>query len=275
MHPSLYSCPVCSDPLNLKDNSWHCDSGHQFDIHKKGYVNLLLSNHKRSKNPGDDAAMIESRRRFLHAGHYQPLAEQISTKVAEFLSPESCVLDAGCGEGYYTKYLADKNPQSYFYGLDISKPAINAAARYKNIQWCVASSTRAPYIDEAFNAIVSIFSRIDADSFHRILKANGIVAIAAPDHDHLVALRQQLYTQVSDYDTRKHLNYLDSRFTLLDQIRIEAPLTLTSNESIIDLVKMTPHQHKIATQAKARLDTLEQLNDTACFKLYLFKKESE
>ncbi|TXR54270.1 putative RNA methyltransferase [Reinekea thalattae] len=275
MHPSLYSCPVCSDPLNLKDNSWHCDNGHQFDVHKKGYVNLLLSNHKRSKNPGDDALMIESRRRFLHAGHYQPLAEQISTKVAEFLSPESCVLDAGCGEGYYTDYLAANQPKSYFYGLDISKPAINAAARNKAIQWCVASSTRAPYLEQQFDAIISVFSRIDADSFHRIMKPEGVVAIAAPDHDHLTELRRQLYAQVSAYDTSKHLSYLDDRFTLVDETRVEAPLSLETNQAITDLVRMTPHQHKISSDAKSRIESLDQLNDTACFKLYLFKKGSE
>ncbi|MFC7000619.1 putative RNA methyltransferase [Pseudobowmanella zhangzhouensis] len=62
MTDSLYQCPVCQLPLTLAERTYRCDNGHSFDQHKKGYVNLLLVQNKRSKMPGDDADMVQSRR---------------------------------------------------------------------------------------------------------------------------------------------------------------------------------------------------------------------
>lgn len=274
MNHSFYACPVCNEPLTLNQNSWCCTSNHSFDRHKKGYVNLLLSNNKRSKSPGDDALMIESRRRFLESGHYQSLAMHLSDLIKSNLTAGSALLDAGCGEGYYTALIADNNPAIECYGLDISKPAIAAASKYKNVEWCVASTTRAPYLPGQFDAIISVFSRIDSDCFYRLLKTNGLVAIAAPDSDHLHALRKVLYEEVRPYDVSKHHSYLDERFELIAESRIEAEVKLASNEAIRDLLGMTPHAHKLSSEARKRIDELSALADKACFKVYLFKKKS-
>ncbi len=51
-------------------NSYRCAENHQFDCAKEGYVNLLPVQHKRSKDPGDNAEMMQARRQFLDAGHY-------------------------------------------------------------------------------------------------------------------------------------------------------------------------------------------------------------
>ncbi|TCS43146.1 putative RNA methyltransferase [Reinekea marinisedimentorum] len=274
MNHSLYACPVCGEPLALNQNSWLCTNNHSFDKHKKGYVNLLLSTNKRSKSPGDDAQMIESRRRFLEGGHYQLLANHLSNLIKNHLKPGSALLDAGCGEGYYTNLLAVNNPDIHCYGLDISKPAIAAASKYKAIQWCVASTTRAPYQADQFDAIISVFSRIDNDGFHRLLREKGLVAIAAPDSDHLQALRNVLYEEVRPYDVSKHHSYLDERFELINESRIEAELKLTSQQAIQDLLGMTPHAHKLSNEARQRIDRLSELTDKACFKVYLFRKQS-
>lgn len=49
---------------------------------KEGYVNLLPVQHKRSRDPGDSAEMMQARRAFLDAGHYQPLREQLGRPTA-------------------------------------------------------------------------------------------------------------------------------------------------------------------------------------------------
>jgi 23S rRNA (guanine745-N1)-methyltransferase len=272
MSLSPYACPVCGEQLNLHHNTWQCLNNHHYDKHKKGYVNLLLSNNKRSKSPGDDAKMIENRRRFLEAGHYQKLAEHISEQVNHYLKKNATLLDAGCGEGYYTNLIAESNPDIQCYGLDISKPAIIAASKYKNINWCVASTTRAPFLANQFDAVISVFSRIDQECFCRLLKKTGIVIIAAPDSDHLNALREVLYDQVRPYDVSKHYHYLDKRFELIQETRIELTLHLKNPEAIEDLLGMTPHAHKLSAQAKQKITALNELTDKACFKVYLFKK---
>ena len=58
------TCPVCgektSSPPLLKyyGNALRCPKNHCFDISAKGYVNLLLSQHKNVKDPGDSKEMV-------------------------------------------------------------------------------------------------------------------------------------------------------------------------------------------------------------------------
>ncbi|MFC6439044.1 putative RNA methyltransferase [Bowmanella sp. JS7-9] len=272
MTDSLYQCPVCQLPLTLAERTYRCDNGHSFDQHKKGYVNLLLVQNKRSKMPGDDADMVQSRRRFLNSGFYQPMAMALAELCKQQLPADARVWDAGCGEGYYTHIIASHNPGFAMQGLDISKPAIQAASQYKGIEWCVASSANPPYRDASIDGIVSVFSQVDAAAFARVLKPAGKVFLILPDADHLAALRALIYANVRDYDTSKHLSYLGQGFSLLSETRLEVPLALTSAEQIQDLIGMTPHAHRLSAEVRERLASLESLNDNACFKLYVFEK---
>lgn len=271
---TLYQCPVCQQPLSVTDRVYSCANNHRFDQHKKGYVNLLLVQNKRSKTPGDDADMVLSRRRFLNDGHYQPLADFIANSLSSQYSGSASLWDAGCGEGYYTHKVKQRNPDWSVYGLDISKPAITAASQYKDIHWCVASSSHPPYLDNSFDAIFSVFSRVDSDPFHRVLKPGGSVSLVAPDADHLHNLRSVIYDTVRPYDTSKHKSYLDDRFELVSEERLEVPLQLNSHDAVMDLVGMTPHAHRMSAEIKARLQNTPTLTDTGCFKIYRFIKKS-
>lgn len=272
---SAYQCPVCQAPLTLDENRWQCINNHSFDRHKKGYVNLLLTQHKRSKAPGDDAQMIARRREFLEAGHYQPLADAIAELLHQQVADDANLLDAGCGEGYYTQQIALKLSRSHCYGLDISKPAIAAASKYKSIEWCVGSSSQPPYLAESFDAIISVFSRVDAKAFQRILRPNGIVVMAAPDHDHLMALRSLIYQEVRPYDTSKHLDYFNNEdFELISDSRVSCTIQLQSNEQLWDLLGMTPHAHRLPSAVREKLAKVAQHTDEACFKLYCWRKKS-
>ena len=72
-----YSCPLCHAPLTRHDNSYLCPQRHQFDQAKEGYVNLLPVQHKRSREPGDSAEMMQARRALLEAGQSQPSRDEI------------------------------------------------------------------------------------------------------------------------------------------------------------------------------------------------------
>lgn len=268
---ALYACPVCSLPLDLMDQRYCCAKNHSFDIHKKGYVNLLLAQNKRSKSPGDDAQMIQSRQRFLRADHYLPLAHYIGSAISDHIAADGNLLDAGCGEGYYLDAVLKQNASLSCYGLDISKPAINTASQNKKIHWSVASSSHPPFVDNSFDVIVSVFSRVDSNPFYRILKSNGWVCMVTPDHDHLLALRNLIYQEVRDYSTDKHQKYFDERFQLIEQHRIEVPIHLNSSQAISDLLGMTPHAHRLPQSAKNDIAALKVLNDMACFKVYWYQ----
>lgn len=125
-----FSCPLCHQPLTQANNSFVCPGRHQFDVAKEGYVNLLPVQHKRSRDPGDSAEMMQARRAFLDAGHYQPLRDAIVNVLKEkSTSEDAAILDIGCGEGYYTHAFADALTGCTTFGLDVSKVAIKAAAR--------------------------------------------------------------------------------------------------------------------------------------------------
>ncbi|BDY95295.1 hypothetical protein MUTS15_39520 [Escherichia coli] len=124
-------------------NSYICPQRHQFDMAKEGYVNLLPVQHKRSRDPGDSAEMMQARRAFLDAGHYQPLRDAIVAQLREWLDEKAtAVLDIGCGEGYYTHAFADALPEITTFGLDVSKVAIKAAAkRYPQVTFVSLPAT--------------------------------------------------------------------------------------------------------------------------------------
>ncbi|MEG2204527.1 MAG: 50S rRNA methyltransferase, partial [Oscillospiraceae bacterium] len=109
MQPSIFVCPLCRAPLapDSDNRALRCASGHSFDRAAKGYVHLLPSNRMHTKLPGDSKAMVDARRRFLDAGYYQPFSDAICRILTRELapSPAPVLLDAGCGEGFYTAAL--------------------------------------------------------------------------------------------------------------------------------------------------------------------------
>ncbi|HEV2446694.1 MAG TPA: methyltransferase domain-containing protein [Candidatus Sulfopaludibacter sp.] len=177
-------CPVrgCHLALVRDDRRLTCPRGHSFDIARSGYINLLQPQDRRSKQPGDTAAAVKARRRWHDRGINGPLLSAI----AEMLdaSPQESILDAGCGNGDHLGTLA-RQLGCDAYGLDISVPAVDAAARrYPECEWIVANADRfIPYSDRSFSAVMSITARMNASEFRRVLRDDGrlLVAVAAPD----------------------------------------------------------------------------------------------
>lgn len=95
-----YSCPLCHAPLSRSDNHYSCPQRHQFDLAKEGYVNLLPVQFKRSRDPGDSAEMMQARRAFLDAGHYQPLRDAIAERLRHYASMLTRTFPDGQEIGY-------------------------------------------------------------------------------------------------------------------------------------------------------------------------------
>lgn len=165
-----------------------CERGHSFDVARSGYINLLQPQDRRSNQPGDTVAAVRARRRLHDRGVTAPLLEAI----AEILCPAvaDVVLDAGCGDGFYLGSLAGRAGFSA-HGVDISVPAIEAAARrYPRCEWIVANADRfVPYADRSFSIVMSITARMNSIEFRRVLRDDGRLLIALPAPDDLVELR--------------------------------------------------------------------------------------
>ncbi|WP_039056600.1 23S rRNA (guanine(745)-N(1))-methyltransferase [Enterobacter sp. Bisph1] len=269
-----FSCPLCHAPLHRRDNAFFCTQRHQFDIAKEGYVNLLPVQHKRSKDPGDSAEMMQARRAFLDAGHYQPLRDTLGDILhARLPASADAVLDIGCGEGYYTEKFARvaRLHGAQMLGLDVSKAAIRAAAkRYSDIMFCVASSHRLPFEEGSIDGLVRIYAPCKAQELARVIKPEGIVITASPGPRHLMELKGLIYDEV-------HLHSENSGeiegFRLLDQQSLAYEMNLTGHEAVA-LLQMTPFAWRAKAEVWEQLAAMDQFRCQTDFTLHTLTRES-
>ncbi len=209
-------CPVrdCHLALMREGRRLLCPRGHSFDVARSGYVNLLQPQERRSRRPGDTATAVSGRRRLHERGVTAPLLGALAEILAA--SSRDCVLDAGCGEGFYLGSLAEQTGCDA-HGVDISIPAIDAAARrYPRCEWVVANADRfLPYSDRAFSVVISITARMNAGEFRRVLPDSGRLLVAIPAPDDLLELRGQGRDRVP-----RTVQSFAPQFTLLHHRRV-------------------------------------------------------
>lgn len=259
-------CPLCQHSLAYDAQGACCSQGHRFDRARQGYLNLLPVQHKNSRAPGDNPAMVEARRRFLQAGHYAPLAQRLAQLAASH-APQQW-LDIGCGEGYYTAQLAEQLPEADGYALDISREAVKrAAARGRSrslrdaalptsmsvaaLTWLVASMARVPLSDASCDLLASVFSPLDWQEALRLLRPGGGLLRMGPTRAHLMELRQKLYDEVRDYDDQKHLELIPPGMHLAHSETLSFPLLLADAQARADLLAMTPHGWRASAERRA------------------------
>ncbi|HXH38970.1 MAG TPA: methyltransferase domain-containing protein [Thermoanaerobaculia bacterium] len=186
--PILCTVRTCHEPLTRDEGRLVCPRGHSFDVARSGYINLLQPQERRSKQPGDAAEAVAARRRLHDRGVTAPLLDAIAEMV--IVAGGDDVLDAGCGDGFYLGSLASRSGCSA-HGIDISIPAIDAAARrYPDCEWIVGNADRfVPYADATFTRVLSITARMNSSEFRRVLRGDGRLLVAVPAPDDLVELR--------------------------------------------------------------------------------------
>ena len=195
---SVWKCPVCGSFMQHRGRAWSCSQGHSFDMAKSGYVNLLPANRKHAKNPGDNAVMMRARKRFLDAGHYAPLLQALEQAAVRYGRAGGVLLDAGCGEGYYTEgvsgALAEAGLPMETYGVDISKSAADAAAkRCPHAHFAVGSVYHLPVADKCCDMLMTIFAPYCGEEYHRVLHKGGTMMMVIPGQQHLWGLKEAIY----------------------------------------------------------------------------------
>ena len=190
----------CARPLTLEGRTWKCEAAHSFDVARAGFVNLLQPQDKKALSPGDAKEVVEARRRMLDAGVAAPLSAALVEMLAD-LRDGARVIDAGCGEGTHLAAIAAARPVDAW-GVDISVPAIEAAARrHKSLHWVVANADRGlPFTDASVDVALSITGRRDAAELARVLAPGGRAVIAIPAPDDLAELREAVQGAAHEED---------------------------------------------------------------------------
>jgi 23S rRNA (guanine745-N1)-methyltransferase len=237
--------------LQREERRMICPRGHSFDVARTGYINLLQPQERRSKQPGDTSDAVAARRRLHDRGVTAPLL--ISIAAMADVTSDDAVLDAGCGDGYY---LGSLNCDAH--GIDISIPAIEAAARrYPEGEWIVGNADRfIPYADATFARVLSITARMNGGEFRRVLRDDGRLLVAIPAPDDLVELRGAGRDRVE-----RTIETFAKEFTLIDQGRAS-----TTADLDCDAV----HDVLLSIYRPRRIERIEAARVTFSLDLLLF-----
>lgn len=283
MNNKLLLCPICKKILfiDASNKTYKCENNHSYDIAKEGYVNLLISNQKNSKNPGDSKEMVLSRVDFLNRGYYTPISDKINEMILEFINKddnrEFNILDLGCGEGYYLtnlkKYMDFNKIKANCYGMDVSKEAVKYSSKTnKECIWAVGNNFHIPTADKSIDCLLSVFSPIDISECNRVLKDNGFFIRVLPRTDHLIQLRNIIYSEVHLNEKVYKANEEENDYVKESNVTFDITL---NKEELLSLLKMTPHYWKSTAENKQKLESYESLTVTIDMRIGVFKKKIE
>ena len=271
---SLFRCPVCSEPLERGERAYRCPNRHSYDLAKEGYTYLLPPNQKHSPAPGDDKGMAQARREFLSKGYYAPLLNTLCSQTLSHSGDSPVILDAGCGEGYYTAGIyqallaAGKAPRMA--GTDISKFILRSAAkREKGVEFAVASSYHLPLADDSVDILLDCFSPLALKEFRRVLRPGGTFLYVVPAAEHLWELKQVLYDHPYPNE-EKETPYAGFAYEAV--VPVDAAITLESQTDIHALFQMTPYYWKTPRAGAERLSALNTLTTRISFRIHMFQK---
>ena len=282
-------CPVCGAPMDVDRNgrSLACagivsernpkGKTHLFDGGAGGYVNLAPHH----SGGGDSKEAVRARTAFLTHGYYAPAAEAIAALVSEFTPQGGLVLDAGCGEGYYSNRIAAE--EFPVLGVDLSKFAADAAAKTARRErvsrgqesatlYAVGSVYELPVSDGAVDTVTNIFAPCASSEYARALKPGGHLIVAGAGERHLLGLKELIYDDPYLNDPRRDLPAEGDGLRLLEARNVTFTVTVDDPDHREALFSMTPYYWRTSREGHSRLAAAETLVTEVSFDLHIYEK---
>ena len=274
---NILACPICKAKMEVvRDTSstLRCDGErkHSYDFASSGYVNLSAPG---QSGGGDSKQAVRARSDFLELGHYSPIRDRLCEILAGYFSSprETVVLDAGCGEGYYTTAIAQKGFSTV--GFDISKFAADAAAKrakrahLSNALLGVASVFELPIAEESVDCTVNVFAPCAEKEYARALKKGGILIVVCAGTDHLLGLKKAIYKDIHRNEERADM---PQTLKKIASDRLTYDISVNGSENIKNLFAMTPYYWKTSIEDVKKLDGLELLETKIDINFEVFQK---
>ncbi len=275
---NILICPVCGEELYISPNgqSLLCrgTKPHCFDGGSSGYLPMA----PRHSGGGDSKEAVRYRTTFLSKGYYQPAAEVLCELVKKYVPLDGTIIDAGCGEGYYSNMVAACGYDVL--GIDLSKFAVDAAAKTaKRLQidvprtaFAVGSVFELPARDGCAHCVTNIFAPCAPASYARVLKEGGYLIVAGAGEDHLMGLKQCIYDDPYLNEGRRDLPTEADGFTLVEKITTSFDITVQGGEDLRALFSMTPYYWRTSQSGHERLAQVESLQTPVTFDFFVYKK---
>ena len=269
-----FTCPVCSEKLETVERSLRCSAGHNFDLARQGYVNLLGGGGTRHAH-GDDKLMVAARTAFLSGGHYNVLVEALCRTAVEITDNSVHLLDVGCGEGFYTCRVAEALRGALkrvdVSGIDISREALIAFSRRdKTANLAVARIASLPLADESCDLVFNLFAPQSDSEFLRVTKRGGHLVCVFPLEEHLMGLKKAIYEKTYENPAPA---YAPEGFRLVKKEEVRKTLILERSEDIQNLFSMTPYYYKTGREDQEKARGLTYLETPIAFGIFVYEKE--
>lgn len=267
-------CHICGAEVRISENgaSLVCkgERRHCCDFAASGYVNMCSPS---QSGGGDGKAAVRARSAFLGTELYRPAAEKLTEALSLRCPRGGLVVDAGCGEGYYSTFVA-KAGYSVF-GADLSKFAVDAASKragregLNNAFFAAASVFALPLADGSADAVINVFAPCAEDEYLRVLKDGGTLAVAYAGEKHLLGLKRAVYDNAYENVGRADL---PKKMKLVDELRANYEIELTSEEQIMNLFSMTPYYWRTSPSDAEKLRGMQSLSTEVDIVIAVYEK---
>ena len=269
---NILSCPVCKAEIYRDEKSYFCtgEKKHCFDISSAGHINLCPG----KATGGDDKHAVRSRTEFLNLGYYLPISKKICEILSD-LDEGSNVVDAGCGEGYYSNNIA-KNSKASVWGFDLSKEAIISASKstkrqgISNSMFFVGGIYDIPVRDASVDVVTNIFAPCCEKEFSRVLKNGGRFVAVVAGKEHLLGLKRAIYENVYTNEERADM---PRNMRLLEKHNVKYTVTIDGAEAIRNLFSMTPYSYRTSEKDYEKLMALTSLTTEVDVDIYVYRKD--
>lgn len=184
---SWLRCPICGRDLELGSaDVLTCDSGHRFDVNKRGYAGLLTGRAATVRSAS--AAQLDALDMVFASDLFDPVIGALEAMLPR--TRELRIADAGSGVGHLLRPMLATRPDARALAIGDSPSVVARSMRISSADGLLCDAERDwPVRDGAATVALTLLAEHRPAELHRILAPGGVFVAATAGYDHLAELR--------------------------------------------------------------------------------------